>query len=109
MVEQVAFEAGLQMDTHLDTCGVPSAWPSAVPSPLASHWGCLFSMDDASLTELGSCSLTQRAVLCSAPDVTAPPPSPGFIQSEAKPCCNLRGGGDNGREQGTKWLRVASW
>lgn len=101
MVEQVAFEAGLQMDTHLDACGAPLAWPSA--------WGCLFSMDDASLTELGSCSLTQRAVPCSAPDVAAPPPSPGFIQSEAKPCCNLRGGGDNGREQGTKWLRVASW
>lgn len=37
------------------------------------------------------------------------PPSPGFIQSEAKTCCNLRGRGDNGREHGTKWLRVASW
>ena len=100
MVEQVAFEDGLQMDTHLGACGAPLAWPSAVPSLPASHWGCLFSMDDASLMELGSCSLTKPAVPCSALDVAALPPSPGFIQSEAKPDCNLKGGGDNGREQG---------
>lgn len=97
------------MDTHLGACEAPLAWPSAAPSPPASHCGCLFSTDDASLMELGSCSLTQRAVPRSAPDVAAPPPPPGFIQSEAKTCCNLRGRGDNGREHGTKWLRVASW
>ena len=90
MVEQVAFEDGLQMDTHLVAAGAPSAWPSAVPFPPASHWGCLFSMDDASLMELGSCSLTQPAVPRSAPDMAAPPPSPGFIQSEAKPGCIIR-------------------
>ena len=82
MVEQVAFEDGLQMDTHLGACGAPLAWPSAVPSPPASHWGCLFSMDDASLMELGSCSLTKPAVPCSAPDVAALPPAPGFRQSQ---------------------------
>lgn len=101
MVEQVAFEAGLQMDTHLGACGAPSAQPLAVTSPPASHWGCLFSMDDASLMELGSCSLTQRAVPCSAPDVAAPTPPHRFIQSKRKPCCNLRGG-DNGRQQGKR-------
>lgn len=74
MVEQVAFETGLQMDTHLGACEAPLAWPSAAPSPPASHCGCLFSTDDASLMELGSCSLTQRAVPRSAPDVAAPPP-----------------------------------
>lgn len=77
MVEQVAFEAGLQMDTHLGACGAPWAQHLAVTSPPASHWGCLFSMDDASLIELGSCSLTQRAVPCSAPDVAAPTPLTG--------------------------------
>lgn len=37
VVEQVAFEAGLQMDTHLHACGAPSAQPLAVPSPPTSH------------------------------------------------------------------------
>lgn len=99
VVEQVAFEAGLQM-------GHP---PARLRGPLGSAFGCplspylpLFSMDDASLMELGSCSLTQCAVPHWTPDVAAPTPPPGFIQSEAKPCCNLRGGGDNGKEQGKR-------
>lgn len=73
MVEQVAFEAGLQMDTHLGACGAPglSIWLSPRPRlPLGlpvQHGRCQPDRAGFLLTHPACC-----AVL--GPDVAAPTP-----------------------------------
>lgn len=100
---QVTEQAALE-DTHLGTCGTPSAWPSAVPPPPGLPLG-LPAHPPGQLGEAGVL-LTEPAWLCGPQLWTQQPPSSGRVSQSC--AASLQEGGDSGGEQGTKWLPAAA-